>query len=251
LELSPAAFSRSSIISVQPQPWPTSPDKGKGVTCYIELPAGYDPADIDVSTVMLNGAVPAMLSPTSVGDHDSDGIPDRMVKFSRSDFIAFIEAATATKAWMRERASDDVAFADGTNFGVEVTGELTDGTPFSGTDTIRLIKPGNSSHPAGGAEPEETIASLDRPSLEVSPNPLTGTARISYGLEAGGTVRLAIYDAAGRLVRTLEDGHKSAGRHAVTWDRKTDDGRSVNGGVYFIRFEQPGSEIVRKLMVVM
>lgn len=224
---------------------------GKWVTCYIELPEGFDPADIDVSTVMLNGVVPAELSPTDLGDHDSDGIPDRMVKFGREEFIAFIESSTAAKTWVRARASENVALADGSNFGIEVSGELNDGTPLEGTDTIWIQTPGNDAHPAGGAEPEEpAVASLERPVLEVFPSPLTGTAKISYGLTVAGPVRLAIYDAAGRLVRTLESGHRPAGMHAVTWDRKADNGRQVHGGVYFIRFVLPGVEIVRKLMVL-
>ncbi|MCK4510735.1 hypothetical protein KAW64_03300, partial [bacterium] len=92
---------------------------GLYATSYIELPGGYDPAGIDVATVLLNDALPALSSPTVVGDHDLDGIPDRMVKFDRGEVIDLLPLG------------DDVE--------VIVSGELTDGTAFAGADAIRVI----------------------------------------------------------------------------------------------------------------
>ena len=96
--------------------------KGKWITCYIELPDDYDVAEIDVSTVMLE-TIPAEDSPTEVGDYDDDGISDLMVKFDRQALIQYLDGATG-----------DITLT--------VTGELTDGTPFEGSDTIRVIKKG-------------------------------------------------------------------------------------------------------------
>jgi len=94
--------------------------KGKVVTVYIELPEGYDVEKTDISTVMLNGIVPALAHPTDAGDYDSDGVPDLMVKFDRSDVQDVLEPGNEVE--------------------VTVTGKLTDGTPFEGTDTIRVIE---------------------------------------------------------------------------------------------------------------
>lgn len=95
---------------------------GNWITAYIELPPGYAPSAIDVSTVKLNDAVSAEESPTEVGDHDEDGIPDLMVKF--------------------DRARVQNLLSPGDEVELTVTGELTDGTPFSGSDTIRVIDKG-------------------------------------------------------------------------------------------------------------
>jgi hypothetical protein len=95
---------------------------GKWITCYIELGEDYDVADIDVSTVMLNRQVPAESRPTEIGDYDGDGIADLMVKFDRSAVQKILEVAESVE--------------------VTVTGNLTDGTPFEGRDTIRVINPG-------------------------------------------------------------------------------------------------------------
>jgi len=95
--------------------------KGKWITCYIELPGAYDVADIDVSTVVLEGSVYAELRPVKVADHDADGILDLMVKFDRSGVADLLEPA------------DDVI--------ITVDGEVG-GILFSGTDTIRVIDKG-------------------------------------------------------------------------------------------------------------
>ena len=96
--------------------------KGKWVTVYTELPAGYNVTDINVSTMMLNETVSAELHPTEVGDYDSDGIPDLMVKFDRQAVIDILPIGDAVS--------------------ITVTGRLTDGTQFEGSDTVRVIDEG-------------------------------------------------------------------------------------------------------------
>ena len=96
--------------------------KGKRITCYIELPEDYDVEDIDVSSIKLNGQVPAESRPTGVGDYDDDGIAELMVKFDRSAIQEILEAG------------DEVE--------ITVTGELNDDTKFEGSDTIRVISKG-------------------------------------------------------------------------------------------------------------
>ena len=94
--------------------------KGRVVTVYIELPVGYDVNEIDISSITLNGAIQVLNRPTEVGDQDSDSIPDLMVKFDRSDVQDVLDPG------------DEVE--------VTVSGQLTDGTSFEGTDTIRVIE---------------------------------------------------------------------------------------------------------------
>ena len=56
---------------------------GKYVNAYIELPEGYNVADIDLSTVQANKCVACEPDPVKIKDFNNNGIPDLKVKFSR------------------------------------------------------------------------------------------------------------------------------------------------------------------------
>jgi predicted lipoprotein with Yx(FWY)xxD motif len=215
--------------------------KGKATTCYIELPEGYDPTDIDVSTVTLNSELNAELTPTTVGDHDADGVADRMVKFNRSTVIALLAGTKGIRLWLTERGDDAWPFKHGTEFEMTVSGKLTDGTLFSGMDVIRAINPG------GG---QSAVGSGDYVAAKLYPTTVERAPKISYELTAEGVISLRVFDAAGRLVRTLEEGLRPAGFHTVTWDGRTDDGRKARAGLYFIRLEQRSRARVQKLLLL-
>ncbi len=92
--------------------------KGTWVVVYIELPIGYNPATIDISSIRLEGAIAAEPWPYGICDHDHDGIPELMVKFKRSDVIAILPV--------------------GEHVLVHVTGKVGTMT-FEGVDTIRVM----------------------------------------------------------------------------------------------------------------
>ena len=73
------------------------------------------------------------------------------------------------------------------------------------------------------------------------PNPFNPSTTIAFDLPVRAEARLAIYDAAGRLVRRLAAGELSPGRHELRWDGLDDAGRPVVSGVYFCRL-QAGKE---------
>lgn len=68
-----------------------------------------------------------------------------------------------------------------------------------------------------------------------SPNPFNPATSIPFVAPEPSQVRLAVYDAKGRLVRVLLDQAMPAGRHQVTWDGTDDAGRPVVSGAYFYR----------------
>ena len=96
--------------------------RGKYVTTYIELPRGYDINDIDSESIELNSQVPVETKPIEIGDYDSNGIPDLMVKFNQSAVQNILEVGDEVK--------------------LTLTGRLFDGTQFEGTDSIRVIRRG-------------------------------------------------------------------------------------------------------------
>jgi hypothetical protein len=65
--------------------------EGKWFTAYIEFPEGYNLADIDVSSILLNNTILVDPdAPAQIGDHDSDDIPDLMIRFNRTEVANFL-----------------------------------------------------------------------------------------------------------------------------------------------------------------
>lgn len=65
------------------------------------------------------------------------------------------------------------------------------------------------------------------------PNPFTNKTEIRYELPAITYITISVYNLAGQLLRTLEDGYKKAGYYTITWDGKNEDGIKLKNGIYF------------------
>ncbi len=76
---------------------------------------------IDLSSLRLAGSIPPTTKLAKMGDHNTNGIPDLMVKFSRSAL--------------------DPLLTPGVN-SLELTGSLVTGESFAGTDQVRVIDNG-------------------------------------------------------------------------------------------------------------
>ncbi|HYW68968.1 MAG TPA: FlgD immunoglobulin-like domain containing protein, partial [bacterium] len=73
------------------------------------------------------------------------------------------------------------------------------------------------------------------------PNPFNPVTRIAYDVPSpGGPVGLRVYNASGRLVRTLVERHERPGRYSVEWDGTNESGATVASGVYFYRLDANG-----------
>jgi hypothetical protein len=80
------------------------------------------------------------------------------------------------------------------------------------------------------------------------PNPFNPATTISYQLATPGDVELAIYDVAGRRVRTLVRGFQRAGEHKVVWDGRDDLGHTAASGLYLCRLKV-GEQVQMQRMV--
>jgi flagellar hook assembly protein FlgD len=61
---------------------------------------------------------------------------------------------------------------------------------------------------------------------------------------------VAVYDPAGRLVRTLREGAAAAGESRVTWDGRGASGRPVPAGVYWVRLRGEAVDDARRVVVI-
>ncbi|HPF71943.1 MAG TPA: FlgD immunoglobulin-like domain containing protein, partial [Candidatus Krumholzibacteria bacterium] len=82
------------------------------------------------------------------------------------------------------------------------------------------------------------------------PNPFNPQTFIAFTLPADGKVTLRIYDARGRLVRTLADGMMESGSHRLVWDGADDGGRASASGVYHCVLKAGGRELQRKMTLL-
>ena len=182
------------------------------VIAYLE-PTGFDALDINLSSLRLAGSVQAAPKFATLADHNLNGVPDLMVRFSRPALVPLL--------------------ALGMN-SLEVTGSLVTGETFACTDQLRVIDPG------GGNE-----------AASVVPNPFNPSGMLSFRTVNPGRVRVTMFDLQGRLVRTLmETRHLPAGEHEVRIDGAGERGGVLPSGVYFYRVDSPDGTITGRFAIL-
>lgn len=88
--------------------------------------------------------------------------------------------------------------------------------------------------PAGAVGVDDatpTAFALSRP----RPLPARGPVTFDLSLPHAEDVAVEVFDAAGRRVRTLANGSRAAGVHALVWDGRDDGGATAGAGLYFVR----------------
>jgi endonuclease/exonuclease/phosphatase family metal-dependent hydrolase len=82
------------------------------------------------------------------------------------------------------------------------------------------------------------------------PNPFERATTIRFRLDEASVVDLAVFDIAGRRVRTLLHDTVGAGDHSVVWDGLDGMGRQAASGIYFCRFAAGRTVGTRRMMLV-
>ncbi len=103
------------------------------------------------------------------------------------------------------------------------------------------------------------LDSIGQPSknqlLQNYPNPFNPETWIPYQLSQDSPVSVSIYDATGKLIRTLSLGYQSAGYYnsrerAAYWDGRNAIGEPVASGTYFYQLTTPSSNQTRRLVIL-
>jgi len=178
--------------------------QGPWVAVSIEIPS-RDPATIDVSSVRVDEWT-VEVSTARVGDHDGDAIPDMTVKVARPDLVAGLSPGTHS---------------------ITVTGSLSTGESFEGTDAIRVLSPGQ-------AAATKSIGSTATRGL------------IQFRTTRMGPVTLELFDVAGRRVARTHQEAVAPGEHS--WNAA--QGRSLRAGVYFSRLKTVEGTLLGKIVMV-
>ena len=87
------------------------------------------------------------------------------------------------------------------------------------------------------------------------PNPFNPETWIPYRLAEDAFVTLTIYDLNGRIIRTLDVGHRIASAYesrskAIHWDGRNDVGESVASGIYFYTLTAGDYSATRRMVIV-
>ena len=85
------------------------------------------------------------------------------------------------------------------------------------------------------------------------PDPARSGIGIRYGIPPSlsrQTLDLAVYDVIGRRVRTIEQGPAESGEATRIFDLRSDDGRKLGNGLYFLRLRVGAAISIRKFAIV-
>jgi hypothetical protein len=204
-----------------------------------------------ISTVFANRGIltdadvePPVISHTPLRDYLEDELPVP-IRASVRDGTS-VDPDSVTVAYRFAGAggeSDSGTFALGLEEGDTLfAGAFPEGPGRIGTFsyTIRAVDGSSLRNaavsPESGSYSFSVLASRPRFAAE-GPNPFEERASFRLTLPAASSVRFAIYDVSGRLVRRVADGPREAGVTPLEWDGTTEDGRRAAPGVYFYRLE--------------
>jgi hypothetical protein len=85
--------------------------------------------------------------------------------------------------------------------------------------------------------------------IEVFPNPASDRTYLTFTLNSGAPVKVAVYDLKGVKVTELSDKSVTNGTHLIEWNLCNQAGQKVPAGLYFCRITSAGEVKTGKIMV--
>ena len=81
-------------------------------------------------------------------------------------------------------------------------------------------------------------------------NPFRGATSLSYAIPRRAEVRIDVYDASGRRVRTLVQGAREAGRYVTSLDVRERGQAALDAGVYFVSLSASGEKRTKTVIAL-
>ena len=132
-----------------------------------------------------------------------------------------------------------------TYYAVAHTGSSPESKP---TDQISIRGNPSKQLPGDGEnDTSDNNINYQKPGVQISicPNPFNPVAKISYFVPEQRSVRLSIYNLNGQKITELINEFKYPGEYAINFS-----GRSLPGGVYFVRLQIKNQQLTRKILLL-
>jgi hypothetical protein len=81
-----------------------------------------------------------------------------------------------------------------------------------------------------------------------NPNPFNGLTHIRWQIPISANVTISVYDASGRVIKTLVNDKRTPGYYNTTWNCTDENNRKVAAGIYF--YEMRTNDYTRRLKMV-
>jgi Chlamydia polymorphic membrane protein (Chlamydia_PMP) repeat len=151
------------------------------------------------------------------------------------------EGVIASQTGLMGNISLDPLFCDapGDNFSIRSDSPCA---PFSGPNTECDLA---GAHDVGCTPPSaiEGGSSVSVLSiLEAGPNPFISNTTLRFSVARPGAVKLRIFDATGRQVRSLVNMMLVPGQYVIPWDGKSESGEETGTGVYYGQLHLEGAD---------
>jgi hypothetical protein len=214
----------------------------------------FDATALDVTRAYV-GNVKDVTLPNErlVIDNNADGLMDVALYYSAKAVNGIIQECTKTDG---DKVGLDASWgAIGLHY-VSASGvDYLVPNIFGLGEPVPLVPPieiGRSSDMGGNPEPSGHDGDTPVVTMlgEMYPNPFNPSTTIPFNLVSQERVLLRIYDASGKLVRTLVNEVKPAGTHQAVWDGRDSVGSQVATGVYFVRFIAGNAQMTKKVVMI-
>ena len=227
---------------------PCTPYEGSGMASYPSYDADLGNTARIISPPITVGPIPIACSLKFFMYHDSDYAtePDSIKIEYSTDGTAFTRVAAFNRYRSDLNAWLEHTVYLGTFSGTIYLGILAHSGYGHNTniDYVRLISP------TIGIEENGVLYSPIATALYApNPNPAIRQAQISFSIAEAQRISLKIYNASGRLIKTLANTYLQQGTYNYIWNGKDEHNRRVAGGIYFYILETPQRNFAMKLIL--
>ncbi len=225
-------------MDIKPESCPNAFNVGKkgDISAAILGTDDLDVQNIDPSTLLLEGVSPTRWSvkdvaaPYSGGEPcgcttaGPDGYKDLNLKFDALELAAALGEVN-----------------DGDELELTLTGSMTDGTSFEGSDCVVIL----SKPPKKDIDGNLSNVPLENALFENYPNPFNPTTKIKYSVAQAENVVIKVYDILGNEIKTLVNENKGTGTYEVTWYAE-----NLPSGIYFYQMKSGSFTQIRKMILM-